>query len=518
MKVVLPKHLTDIEAIEMIWGPPPVVLSESDFRDYQNWMTDKIVELEGLLLGAEMGLGKTAAVLLAIVRLMSLGEIGKTLIIAPLRVAEETWPEEIAKWEFARGLKYRVVTGSLSERKAALAYGPADVTIINRENLLWLLQYLGIRRWNFDMIVYDEASRLKSGRKRSKPKARADGTVGHKRLTELGVLERVRYRTKKIVELSGTPSPNGLIDLYGPIYALDKGKRLGTSMTAYKRRWFREDRWSHSVEPFDHSEGEIMHAISDIFFSLREEDYLDLPPLIERDHVVRLSPKEMTRYRKFEKEAAIEVRNRAGEREVIEAVNNGVLTGKLLQFANGSLYTGDKFDEETGGKLPRESVKVHGHKLDALESIMQEAMGQPVIVAYSYQFDRDAILKKFPYCRLFGESKYDMRDWNAGRIKMLLTHPQSAGHGLNFQHGSNIAVWYGLTWSLELYRQFLKRLHRSGQKSDHVFLHRIIAKGTADETILPLLRRRGVTQDRISDAVRVRLRRAENDRPYQRAA
>ena len=220
----------------------------------------------------------------------------------------------------------------------------------------------------------------------------------------------------------------------------------------------------------------------------------------------------MKKYRDFEREMATEVHDRRGEEEVIEAVNNGVLTQKLLQFANGSLYLGDKFDEETGGKMPRESVKVHTQKLDVLESIMVEAAGKPVLVAYSFQFDKDAIRKKFPYCRVFGEDPNDMRDWNAGKIRMLLTHPASAGHGLNFQHGSNIAVWYGLTWSSELYQQFIKRLHRSGQKADKVFLHRIITKGTVDENVLPALIRRKATEDEIKDAVRVRLEQ------YKRAA
>jgi len=507
LKVVLPKHLTDIEAIELIHGPPLRTLKHENFREYQDWMKDKIIDLDALLLGAEMGLGKTGATLKAMVDLMETGEVKTALIIAPLRVAEETWPEEIAKWDFSRHLRYRIVTGNQAERMAALKYGPAEVTIVNRENLLWLYQTLGIRRWQFDMIVYDEASRLKSGRKRSKPKPRADGTMPPKRLTELGVIQRARHKTKRFVELSGTPSPNGLIDLWGPIYALDKGQRLGTSMTKFKQRWFRENPWTRRMEPFDHSEKEIMGAIKDVFFSLREEDYLKLPPLTPRDHYVQLPKKAMKLYHELEEDMAIDVRNRAGDPEVIRAVNNGVLTGKLLQLANGSLYLGDKFDEETDRKLPRESVFVHDEKLKVLESIMEEAMGQPVLVAYSFQFDKAAILKKFPYCRVFGDSPNDMRDWNAGKIRMLLTHPASAGHGLNFQFGSNIAVWYGLTWSLELYRQFVKRLHRSGQEREKVFLHRIMAKGTVDETMLPALIARGQTQDGISDHVRVRLNR-----------
>jgi SNF2 family DNA or RNA helicase len=507
-KKVLPKHLTDIEAIELIYGPPERTLTYGDFRPYQRWMTKKVKELDAVYLGAEMGLGKTGAVLKAIVDLLGSGEIKQVLIIAPVRVTEETWPEEIAKWDFARKLRYRVVTGDAEERKAALRYTPAEVTIVNRENLRWLLNTLGIKRWNFDMIVYDEASRLKSGELRSSPSKRADGTMPPKRMTELGVLNRMRFRTRKIVELSGTPAPNGLIDLWGPIYALDAGRRLGDTRTAYKRRWFREDLYKRTIEPFDHSEKEIMEKLDGIFFSLKEEDYLKLPPMIPVDHWVTLSDEEMAGYRKFERETAIELMNRQGEREVIEAVNRGVLTGKLLQYANGSLYTGDKFDEDTGKKMPRESIKIHERKLDVLESIVEEASGRPILVAYSFQFDKDAIKKRFPYARIFGENRNDMRDWNAGKIKLLVTHPAAAGHGLNFQFGSNIAVWYGLTWSLELYRQFIKRLHRSGQAAQHVYLHRIMAKRTADENIIAALMRRGVVQDNITDAVRVRLEQA----------
>lgn len=511
MKAALPKHLTDIEAIELIYGPGDT-LAESDFRPYQNWMVEKIVSTKGVYLAAEMGLGKTGAVLKGIVELQDAGEVNHVLIVAPLRVAEETWPAEIAKWEFSRHLKYRVVTGTGPERIAALKYAPATITIINRENLRWLLVTLGIRKWKFDMIVYDEASRLNSGSKRSKPNKRADGTLGAKRLTELGVIQRVRHRTERIVELGGTPAPKGVIGLWGPIYAIDQGQRLMGSLTKFRERWFRHNMYDRTYEPFDHSQAEIMDRIKDVFFALREEDYLKLPPLIEQDHMVKLPPKIMNQYREFEKEMAFEVRDKAGNREVIEAVNNGVLTQKLLQFANGSLYLGDKFDKMSGDKLPRESAKVHTLKLDVLGSIMEEAAGKPVLVAYSFQFDKEAIRKRFPYCRVFGESPNDMRDWNAGKIRMLLTHPASAGHGLNFQQGSNIQVWYGLTWSSELYQQFIKRLHRSGQKADRVFLHRIITEGTVDESLMPVLRRRKATEDSIKEAVRVRLNN------YKRAA
>lgn len=494
MKAVLPKHLTDIEAIELIYGPPPTILKAEDLRPYQNWMVDAIKSLPGVLLGAEMGLGKTGAVLKAVSDLIATGEAKHVLIIAPVRVAENTWPEEIAKWEFARHLRYRVVTGTEAERKAALRFGPCNITIINRENLLWLLKYIGQIRWPFDTIIYDEVSRLKRGVLRTNPKERADGTKPKPRLTELGVLHRVRARTVRFVGLSGTPTPNGLIDLYGPMYAVDGGERLGSSITAYKNRWFSENPYTHEISPHAHSEEEIMGKVKDRFFALREEDYLTLPPLVPCPHEVTLDPKVMARYKEFEREMALDVVNNANEEEVIEALNNGVLLGKLLQFANGSLYTEDG-----------SAVAVHTKKLDALESIVQEANGKPLLVAYSFKFDKDAIRKRFPQARVFGEGKNDMRDWNAGKIPMLLLHPASAGHGMNFQAGSNIAVWYGLTWSSELYQQFVKRLHRSGQKADRVFLHWITAKGTADELILPVLRERRVTEDRLKDAVRVRL-------------
>ena len=404
----LPRFLHDLEAHELIFGPPPVILDYGDFRDYQKWMASTCMK-QDVFLGAEMGLGKTAAVLFALVCMFEMGTINQVLIVAPLKVAEETWTAEIAKWAFARGLTYRVVTGTDEERRAALTH-EAQITIINRENLVWLQRTIGVRKWKFDCLVYDEASRLKSGRKRSKPKARADGTMPPKKLTEFGILRRMRYSFKRVIELSGTPSPNGLIDLWGPIFMIDLGYRLGTSMTDYKKRWFYpESRFSagDKNEPFPHSEAEIMGRIKDIFYSLKEEDYLKLPPMIPVDHMVQMTPAEMNRYRDFEKEMAIDVAEHGKDPEFIEAVNKGVLTGKLLQFANGSLYREDK-----------SAVKIHDHKLEVLYSIMEEAMGRPVLVAYSFQFDRDAILKRYPYCRLYGETKSDMRDWNAGKIRM----------------------------------------------------------------------------------------------------
>lgn len=493
VKTVLPKHLTNTEAVELIYGPPDTILTYDNFRSYQRWMSDKMVELPGVVMGAEMGLGKTGAVLKAITRLISAGEIRRPLIVAPLFVAENTWPEEIRTWDFARDLEFRVVTGNEGERLAALKQ-KAQVTIINRENLRWLHDLFAGRGWPFDMLVYDEISRLKRGMLRvhqSREQRKKGVKAG---LTELGVMQAHKASHKHVIGLSGTPAPNGLIDLYGPVFAVDHGQRLGSSMTAFKQRWFHEDKYDNTVTPLPHAQGEIMDKIKDVFFSLREEDYLKLPPLISVNHRVKLPDTARKIYRKMERDLYVELLNNIGDEKFIQAVNSGVLVGKLLQLANGSIY-----DDE------REGIPVHTQKLDVLESIFEEAAGAPVLVAYSFQFDKTAIKKRFPWIRVFGESKDDVRDWNNGRIRGLLAHPASAGHGLNLQRGSNIAVWYGLTWSLEYYRQFIKRLHRHGQKSDRVFMHHIIAEDTVDEHVLEVCLGKGATQDQITEAVRVRL-------------
>lgn len=505
---VLTKRPFDLAAIELIEGPPDRILTLRNFRSYQGWMSEIIYDQEFVFLGAEMGLGKTGAVLRAMVRLMNDGIIKKPLIIAPLRVAEDTWPDEIATWDFSRHLTYRVVTGDLEERIAALEY-PADVTIINRENVVWLQKYLGSRKFNYDMLVYDEASRLKGGNKRTKPTKRKDGSISDlKNLSEFGILRQMRFRFKKVVELSGTPAPNGLKDLWGPIFIGDLGKRLMPSMTQFKRRWFWEDRELHKIEPRPGAEEEIMERLQDVFFSLREEDYLTLPPMLIKDHYVDMPRKAMEQYRRFEKNFVLEEFD-------LEAVNGGVLTNKLLQFANGSLYTEW---ESSPGTFVQQTEHVHDAKLEALESIITEAMDRPILMAYSFQFDMERIKKRFPFVRVYGEGKNDTKDWNAGRIKLMLTHPASAGHGMNFQHGGNIMVWYGLTWSLELYQQFIKRLHRSGQKEANVLLHRILTRGTVDEKVVKLLGEKGMTQDRITEAVRIRVAEAQRVDEYYRMA
>jgi SNF2 family DNA or RNA helicase len=476
-----PKFLTRIPAMYQIYDEPEVMLDVEDLRGYQLWMSDKIVDEPAVYLAADMGLGKTGASLYAAHRLLRRGEVGCILVVAPVNVAENTWPEEIQKWEFAWPHPYTVITGTEEQRIAALEQG-GEIHIVNRENLVWLHHYWG-RRWPYDMLIYDEGRRLASGKVRTAGTQRQDGTVGPQRLSEFGTLVRMRWSFNKVVILSGTPTPEGLTDLWGPIYICDEGYRLGTKVSHFRERWFSYDKAKYKWNALPWAEEEILDEIRDIFFTLSTEDYLDLPELITQDHHVYLPTEAKEVYDRLKREMVL--------REFdLEAVNGGVLTNKLLQLANGSLYLEDG-----------SSKRIHEAKIDSLRSIMLEADG-PVLVAYSYKFDREAIAKAFKDVRIFGENRDDLRDWNKGRIRMLLTHPASAGHGMNFQYGGNIGVWYGLPWSLELYLQFMKRLHRSGQQAESVVMHRILAHGTVDFSLAKTLRRKKLTQDDIIAAVK----------------
>ncbi len=452
-------------------------------------MSDAVYRTPGLLLASYMGSGKTVSVLTAIRRQLDEFAVHRVLVVAPLLVAETTWPDEIAKWRHTRVLTYEVITGSEQRRLNRLKID-ADIHIINRENIPWLWKTLK-DDWPYDWVVWDESSRLKAGKKRTSggKKVREDGTVAKPRLSEFGAICAARKHIRRVTELTGTPAPNGLQDLWGQIYLLDQGERLGKTRTAFESRWFQKDYMGYKIEPFPHSEEQIMGRIQDVMLCLKEEDYADLPPLVPNTVEAPLPAMVMKGYRDFE-------RTLVAEEYDVEAVSKGVLTNKLLQYANGSLYNED-----------REDLHVHDAKIKALERIVEEAAGQPILVAYSFQFDLKRILKKFPRATVLRKKDPDaIRRWNAGEIDMLLVHPASAGHGLNLQAGGNIAVWFGLNWSLELYQQFNKRLHRDGQKRK-VFLHHIVAPGTVDEDVLKALRSKGATQDAVTDAVRVRLKK-----------
>lgn len=448
----------------------------------QIFMAKMIKRVKTILLAVDMGMGKTGATLTAVRRLLDEFMVRKVIVVAPVYVAENTWPEEIAAWEHTHGLSYSIVTGTPKQRIAALER-EAELYIINRENVAWLYRYLGRKKWDFDMLVYDESSRLKGGRKR---------TSATKRMSEFGALAAMRFKMRYVVELSGTPSPNGLMDLWGQIYILDQGERLGEKKSHFEERWFNKDPYSYKVEPKAHAEKQIMRRVSDVMVSIEATGENAQPKPRMNIIKVPLPSKVMKEYKRFERTLVSDVYD-------VEAVSKGVLTNKLLQFANGSMYR--NIEEEDR----RELVRIHDAKLDALESVMNEANGAPVLLAYSFKFDVKRITKKFPKA-VIAENEPDWkRLWDKGRIGLLLTHPASVGHGLNLQYGGHIQCWYGLSWSLELYQQFNKRLARRGQKHPFVMIHHILAKDTADETVYASLQQKGATQQRINEAVRRRI-------------
>ena len=476
---------------------PNNLLKRSQIRGYQTRVEDEIVDVPCAMLQVDMGLGKTVMTLSALRRLFDSFTLTRVLVIAPLLVAEETWPTEIETWEHTRVLTYEVITGDQTRRESRVTKA-ADIHIVNRENLTWLIDFWG-DKWPYDAVVIDEISGFKNPSRKTKPtkKAVAEAAAEIERLenlgrknpkvtaktypTRFGALCKVQHKLRWIVGLTGTPAPNGLIDLWSQYYLLDRGQRLGSTFKAFRDRWFDKDYMGYKYTPKAHAFDEIMAAVADITISMDSEDYLELPPRIDIPVKVRFPAKVMAAYKKFERTLLLEEHD-------IEAVNEGVLTGKLLQLANGSIYDENK-----------QPIYIHALKLDALERIVEENPGQPILVAYSYQFDLPQIRKRFPKAKIIteeidGQGKSAIKMWNAGKIEMLVVHPASAGHGLNLQHGGYIAVWYGLTWSLELYMQFNKRLHRSGQKADRVLIYHIIAEGTVDERVLETLAEKNTTQ------------------------
>lgn len=397
--------------------------------------------------------------------------IRKVLVIAPLRVARDTWPSEIKKWDHLKGLTYSVAVGTEADRTAALMQ-TADVYIINRENVDWLVNKSGIP-FDFDMVVIDELSSFKSYQaKRFKS------------------LLKVRPKLKRIVGLTGTPSSNGLMDLWAEFRVLDLGERLGRYITNYRNAFFRPDKRNGEVifsyKPLPGAEQQIYDRICDITISMKSCDYLKLPECVINEVPVVMDEKEMAVYDKFREDMVAKIKDTE-----IDAANAAVLSGKLLQMANGAVY-----DEE------KNSLHIHDRKLDALEDLFEGANGKPVLIAYWYQHDAERIKARFPVREI--KTSKDIEDWNAGKISAAIIHPASAGHGLNLQSGGSTLIWFGLTWSLELYQQTNARLHRQGQ-TDTVVIHHIIAIGTIDEQVMKALRKKEKTQDALIDAVRANL-------------
>ena len=441
---------------------------------YQQKAIDHILSHPSSALFLDMGLGKTVCTLTAIKELLDCFEVAKVLIIATKRVALSTWTDEAAKWEHLHDLRLSRVLGTERERKAALGRD-ADIYVINRENVAWLTEYLG-SDWPFDMMVIDELSSFKSS---SAKRFRA--------------LRRFRPRVHRVVGLTGTPASNGYMDLWAEMYLLDQGERLGKTITGYRSQYFSPGRQNGYVvydwKLLPGADKVIQSRISDICLSMSAEDYLELPEILVNDVRVPLPEKAMKAYKKMERDKVLEVLD-----QEISAFQAATLMGKLLQMANGAVYDDD------GGV-----TELHKAKLDALGELLESAQGQPVLCFYSYKHDLERIRETFKsYEPRTLESEKDIRDWNEGRIRLLLAHPASAGHGLNLQAGGHILVWFGLPWSLELYQQANARLHRQGQ-TERVIVHRILAEGTADDIVREKLERKGLTQDELLERLKGRL-------------
>lgn len=451
---------------------------------YQIEATRRIVEQEQLALFLEMGLGKTVCTLTAIDELMyNRFEVSKVLVVAPLRVAEDTWSRECEKWDHLKHLKISKVLGSEAKRKKALK-AKADIYVINRENIAWLVDAYG-QHWPFDMLVIDELSSFKN----------------EVSLRFMALSKIRRHFALRVVGLTGTPAPNGLTDLWAQMFLIDLGERLGDDYEDYIQRYFDEGRTierngkriviSHTCTK--ENQQRIHKQIEDVAVSMKAKDWLTLPERIDRTVSVQLSDPLMERYREMEDKLSVSF-----GQDTVSLKDAMALPNKLLQLCNGAMYT------EDGGVK-----EIHDQKLKALEELVEAANGHPVLVFYSYRHDLERIMKRLksfgPRALQFSE---DIAKWNRGEIPILLAHPASAGHGLNLQAGGHIIVWFGLTWSLELYEQANARLHRQGQEQS-VIIHHIIAEGTIEETVLHALRNKADIQNTLMDAIKAKIQRKE---------
>ncbi|MFR7820052.1 DEAD/DEAH box helicase [Candidatus Pseudoruminococcus sp.] len=450
------------------------MLSRADLHNYQKYSVDFIINHPASALLLDCGCGKTIITLTAINDLMyDRFEIHKVLVVCPLRVGQ-VWKNEVDKWEHLKSLKLSVAIGTEKERRAALQQ-KTDIYIINRENLPWLIEN---SKFDYDMVVVDELSSFKNHQaKRFK------------------ALMKVRPMVKRIVGLTGTPSSNGLMDLFAEFKLLDKGQRLGRFIGQYRSTYFQPDKMNgmivYSYKPLPGAEERIYEKISDITISMKATDHLQMPELISSRYEVELSPTERQKYEQLKKDLVLPV-----DDEEITAANAAALSGKLCQLANGAIYDDDK-----------KAIQIHDRKIDALEDIIESMNGKPLLVAYWFKHDYDRIEKrlseiKVPFAKL--DTDESIEKWNRGEIPVALIHPASAGHGLNLQSGGSTLVWFGITWSLELYQQTVARLWRQGQKNTVIIQH-IIARNTIDENIMAALEKKEHTQSALIDAVKANI-------------
>lgn len=443
--------------------------SRNDLHPYQHRMIDFIYNTPKCAVWAGLGLGKTITTLTAITDLLDSFSVSKVLIIAPLRVANSVWHIEAKRWVHTKDLTFSIVTGSEKERISAL-FKSADIYIINRENVQWLVEYYKTK-WPYDLVVIDESSSFKSA---SSQRFKA--------------LKKVRTLTDRMVQLTGTPSPNGLIDIWSQMFLLDGGERLGKTMSAYKMRFFQTGHNGYTLKPVKNADKIIHKLIDDIVISLNVEDYLEMPERIDTVMRVNIPPTRLAEYKQLEREFLIQI----NDNEIV-AYNAATLAGKLLQYCNGAMYT-DELKNWT---------EIHTAKLDALDEILEDNQDENLLIAYNYKTDLIRLKTRYPDAVVLDNDPDIITRWNNGEIKMLLAHPASAGHGLNLQHGGSIIVWFGLNWSLELYQQFNGRLHRQGQTKPVRIVH-IVADGCIDDKVMRAIENKAQTQQHLIDALKLK--------------
>jgi SNF2 family DNA or RNA helicase len=444
------------------------MLSRYNLHKYQEQAVDFILGQQRCALFLGLGLGKTVTTLTAICDMLDTFTARKVLVVAPLRVANSVWAQEVRLWDHLKHLRVSVATGSNKARREALSLD-ADIYVINRENIPWLVENYG-SRWDFDVVVIDESSSFKNpSSKRFK------------------ALRKMLPNIDSVILLTGTPSPNGLLDLWAQMYLVDYGERLGRTLTNYKQRFFEADYWGRKFEPRKGSEEKIHALLADKIIHMSADDYLDVPTRIDLQVRVPMPPKVAEGYKEFERTMLAEL----DDGEEVEASTAAVLANKLMQYANGALYT------DANGNWS----ETHAAKLDALSEIVEDNEGETILVAYNYKSDLARLLKRFPQAKLLDKRQETIDAWNRGDIPMLLAHPASAGHGLNLQKGGALCVWFGLNWSLELYQQFNARLHRQGQTRPVRVVH-ILAENTIDERVIGVLGDKDAVQRNLLTALK----------------
>ncbi len=447
--------------------------------NYQKYCIDRVIQDKNLGLFLDMGLGKTIITLTAVDELKyNRFEVNKVLVIAPKKVAESTWVKEVDKWEHLKMLRVSKVLGTQKQRVKALNTS-SDIFVINRDNVTWLVEYYK-NDWPFDMVIVDEFSSFKSSNSK-----------------RFKALNCVRGHIKRFVGLTGTPAPNGLMDLWAQVYLLDQGERLETRIEHFRTKYFEPDQRSRmqvfSYKPCEGSEETIQSKISDICISMKAEDYLELPDIIYNTISIELDDKARKSYDELEKEMVLEIIETG---DTIDVTSAAALTTKLLQLSNGALY-----DED------RKVHEVHNCKIEAFMELIEQLNGQPALVFYSFQHDLERIKKVLLKSKLrvrVMKTDKDIDDWNNKEIDILLTHPMSAAYGLNLQQGGNQVIWFGLTWSLELYQQANKRLHRQGQ-TEKVIIHHLVTEGTRDTDVMAALSSKGDIQDELLESLKARI-------------